>query len=331
MSDDKVIHVFFGRNGDYRIQSPAEQAALSEPPEKMEAERATSDPLSSFYSQAEVARLFELSPSRLRYWAQTDFLVPSGNHEGRPLYTFQDLIALRAAKSLLDHGISLQEVRRSLDSIKKALPKIVHPLVELRVIAEGSAMLVRDDQGAFEAGTGQRVLDFRVDAIRNDVVRVLRPKSRGRDVAFERYLDACRLDEEESAFEAAELAYLDALRLDPAFTSAMNNLANLYFRMGNSEGAEALYHRALSVDPCHPEALYNLGYLAQETGDIDAAIDYLSAAVNSDPAFADAHFNLALSLTDADRHDAAAPHWRAYLKLEPNGEWAPVAQRHLNQ
>ena len=58
------------------------------------------------YSAAEVARLFELPESRVRYWSQTGFIAPSVRDGNRRFYTFRDLIAVKVAKELLDAGPS---------------------------------------------------------------------------------------------------------------------------------------------------------------------------------------------------------------------------------
>jgi DNA-binding transcriptional MerR regulator len=50
------------------------------------------------YTVAEVARLFELPESRVRYWSQTDFISPSVRRGSRRFYTFQDLISIKVAK-----------------------------------------------------------------------------------------------------------------------------------------------------------------------------------------------------------------------------------------
>ncbi len=78
------------------------------------------------------------------------------------------------------------------------------------------------------------------------------------------------------------------------------------------------------------EALYNLGYIASERGEHEEARRSFTSAVASDPAFADAHFNLAMTLEAlGDRH-AARSHWDTYLAIEPRGDWAEIARRHLS-
>ena len=50
---------------------------------------------------------------------------------GHHRYTFQDLVALKAAKRLLDAGVSLQRLRRSVRALRELLPTVTRPLAEL--------------------------------------------------------------------------------------------------------------------------------------------------------------------------------------------------------
>ncbi|MBX3249742.1 MAG: tetratricopeptide repeat protein [Myxococcales bacterium] len=333
--DDNVIHVVFGGDGGYRIlrDEPVPAAPVAAPSERRAERVRGDDPLSELYDRREVARLFELTESRLRSWDRTGVASPSARRGRRRLYSFQDLIAIRAAKSLVEAGVPAREVRQSVEAIRAALPKIVRPLAELRVVAEGQVMLVRDEAGTYEPRTGQLVLDFHVQSLRDDVVRVLHtePTAASRRTAYDRYLDGCRLDEDPTTWDAAEEAYRDALRLDPSLANAFTNLGNLRFRRADPEGAEAHYLRALQVDPEQPEALYNLGFLRVERGLLEAAVPYFLQALASDPGFADAHFHVAAALEELGQRLRARPHWQAYLELEPEGEWADAARARLEE
>ncbi len=323
--------MLFGADGGYRLTTPEPAGEAPAGPDAPAP--AGDDPLADLYTREEVARLFGLPEGRLRYWHRSGFLAPSARRGRRRFYTFQDLIGLRAAKGLLDAGLRLADVRASVEAIRGALPRVVRPLSELRVVAEGRAMLVRDAEGTFEPTTGQLVLDFRVEALRDDVVAALRrqPTEAERRSAYDRYLEGCRLDEDAATHAAAEAAYREALRLDPTLANAFTNLGNLRFRQGDETGAEALYRQALAVDPQQPEALYNLGFLALDEGRAEEAIPRFEGALAADPAFADAHFNLALAYEAVGRHGDARPHWETYLTLEPAGAWAEVATRHLEK
>ncbi len=360
---DNVIHVVFGREGrrsDLAPQSARGARGAEDPSPELPSQQPTrrvdppplptdknarpsvspvavrepgDDPLSALYSTSEVARLFALTPSRLRYWDRTGFVCPSGRFAGRRYYTFQDLIGLRVTKGLLDRGIPVRNVRRSMDALRGSLPRVTRPLAELRVVADGQTVVVRDDAVAYEPLTGQLVLDFDVKELRDDVVRELHPagqRTAHRQRAYELYLEGCRLDEDETTLARAEECYRQSLELDPSLSNAFTNLGNLRFRRGAIEDAEGLYRKALSVDEAQPEALYNLGFLCFERGDPAAAAELFVRALASDPSFADAHFNLAMAYEELGRPDSARGHWRTYLKLDPSGPWAEIARRHLS-
>ena len=67
--------------------------------------------MTELYSIPDVAKLFALQESRLRYWMQTGFVGPTVRKQNRFYYTFRDLCAVKAAKDLLAAGLSAQKVR----------------------------------------------------------------------------------------------------------------------------------------------------------------------------------------------------------------------------
>ena len=321
---DNVIRVGFGVDGRLSRASSPEPAPSQPAPRR-------SDPRDGLYAVAEVARLFGYKPSRLRYWHRSGLLGPSARVGGRNYYTFQDLIGVRAAKGLLEQGVPLQQVRRSVESLREAFPKTTRPLSELRVLADGRTVLVQDDAGTYEPTTGQAVLDFRIDGLESDVIRLLHFDHDDRSRAYEHYLEGCRFDEDERTYDQAKLAYEKALSLDPTLSNALTNLGNLEYRRDHLEVAEQCYRRALECDPEQPEALYNLGFLHFERDEVDEAVSMFRDALKSDPSFADAHFNLAMALEERGEREAARPHWRHYLALEPDGSWADIAEKHLEE
>lgn len=329
----QVIHVEFGPGGGRRVSVPPPPDETKAPlPQTSLSDAHRRDPVGDLYSRAEVARLFDLPESRLRYWDRTGFLPPSGRVGARRFYTFQDLIGLRAAKGLLERGVPLRRVRKSVDALKEALPNVVRPLSELRVVADGKTCVVEGPERRWDPSTGQLVLDFDVRSLRDDVVRLLRPASVDpvrRRMAYDAYLEGCRLDEDPSTYARAEAAYLKAIELDQGFAHAHTNLGNLHFRRGDAKKAEAAYAQALELDQDQPEALYNVGFLAFERGESARAIAHFQKAVGVDPTFADAHFNLATALEEAGRSREARAHWETYLSLEPTGAWADIAKKHL--
>jgi tetratricopeptide (TPR) repeat protein len=185
--------------------------------------------------------------------------------------------------------------------------------------------------GAFEPLTGQMVLDFEVKALRDDVVRVLRP-SAGRErarTAYELYLRASQLDEDPLSMDDAEVLYREAITLDPWLAIAYTNLGNIRFRRHDAEAAELLYKKALEIDVRQPEAQYNLGYVMLERGQPELSVPLFHGAIEADPKFSDAYFNLAMAYEQIGETSKARPFWKSYISLEPTGTWTEIAKRHL--
>ena len=60
-------------------------------------------PTSDLYPVRDVVEILKISRRQLQYWAQTDLIGPSAKTPGgHGRYTFHDLVALKAAKRLID-------------------------------------------------------------------------------------------------------------------------------------------------------------------------------------------------------------------------------------
>jgi tetratricopeptide (TPR) repeat protein len=289
------------------------------------------EPVSDVYTAAEVSRLTGLPGSRLRSLDRAGVVAPSGRMAGRRAYTFRDLIVLRTVQGLLARRVKMREVAMAVRALRGTLPRIKRPLAELRIVSDGRRVVVRSADGTFEPLTGQMLLDFDVRQLRDDVVRVLRPRSEQDRlrVAFEIYERASRLDEDPNTFDEAASLYRRALELDPTMSIAFTNLGNIQFRRGREDEAVELYHRALDIDPAQAEAQYNLGYLLLDRGHASAAIPFFEGAVQTNGLFADAHFYLAMAYESVGDRERARPSWMRYLQLDPTGTWADIARRHL--
>jgi tetratricopeptide (TPR) repeat protein len=325
-----VIHVAFGSGGGRVDAPPAAPASASAAPSIPPAPDPR-EPVTDLFTRREVAKLLGVSETRLRSLDRSKIVSPSGLRGKARAYTFQDLIALRATRELLDHQVRLRDVARAIGVLRATLPRVTRPLQELRIVGDGRRVVVRSDAGSFEPLTGQMVLDFEVQSLRDDVVRMLRPETgsaRAR-TAYDLYVQASSLDEDPATYDQAEELYGRAVRLDPSLAIAYTNLGNIRFRRGDEQGAEALYRRAIEIDNHQPEAHYNLGYVMLERGDARAATGYFERALEGDPRFADAQFNLAMAWEQIGERARARPHWKKYLELEPVGTWADIAREHL--
>jgi len=108
------------------------------------------------YRTRDVVDLLGISRRQLQYWAQTDLVVPSATTRGgHRRYSFEDLVALKAAKRLIDAGVSVQRIRNSIRALRETLPSVSSPLSQLVLVATGDVVLVFRNGAAFEAVSGQ--------------------------------------------------------------------------------------------------------------------------------------------------------------------------------
>jgi DNA-binding transcriptional MerR regulator len=91
--------------------------------------------------------------------------TPGGHHR----YSFGDLVALKATKRLIDAGVSVQKIRKSVHALQRLLPQVDCPLSELVLVATGDVVLVFRDDTVFEAVSGQEWV-FEVAAFEREVV-----------------------------------------------------------------------------------------------------------------------------------------------------------------
>jgi len=283
------------------------------------------------YSPREVAEIVGLQESRVRYWAQTGVVGPSSRKDGRGVYTFQDLVGVKAAKELLDRGVSLQAVRRSIDALRAQLPEVSRPLAELRLQSDGDRLVVTDGKTRFEPTSGQLLLDLELGPLEGraaEVLELLRPDPRREaraETAYAWFVKATRLDDGTRDDEAL-MAYEKALAADPRLAPAHTNAGQLLYRRGDPGAARAHFEAALAIDPDQPEARYNLANLLDDQGDRAAAIVEWYRVVATCPEFADAHYNLAAALAADGAPTRARAHLDRYLTLDPDGEWAGRAR-----
>jgi tetratricopeptide (TPR) repeat protein len=286
------------------------------------------------YSLSEVARIFQLSPARLRYWQRTA-LIPATAVDGQPVFGFRDLVCIRTVKALLESGVPIRRIRRSVANLRERIPELERPLDSLRVWLDGSDRVVVRHAGALMQPDGQLVLDLALAPPEADDVRALRPEPDRSETDPASALDwfelGCQLDAEPGRQEEALQAYRRAVDGDPEFADAHCNLGALHQSRGERELARACYERALDADPAHVEARFNLAGILEESGRDEAALVHYRSAARTDPTFPDVQLNLALLYERIGLPRRAREHWRRYLGLRPEGSWAELARRRLEE
>ena len=266
------------------------------------------------YGQRDVLAMYgALRGDHLRYLQKWGFIRPAFKNNADTFFAFSDLTLLRNVNGELQKGVSFRAVLRDLQASR----------------------------------TGQLTFDFRIDAQPARII-ALKPRealtpaparpstdrsggsplpSRPLTTAEQYFLMGSLLDDGTlERQEEAGLAYRRALEEDPDLVAALINLANIRYGRDELAEAQALYERAILLDPSYFEAHFNLGNIHHDHGRYEDAEACYREALSLNPEYADAHFYIAVTLEKMSRSAEARPHWRAYQRLAPEGEWVELAR-----
>lgn len=121
------------------------------------------------------SRIVGVSLRQIQYWDEQGFIHPSvrgaAGRGSRRLYSFSDLVKLKVAKNLSDHGLGLRKIRRCLNYLKTYFPEKKQLLGPLRYLTDGDRLFVltsdrnkildlMDRQFVFSLGFGHLVREL---------------------------------------------------------------------------------------------------------------------------------------------------------------------------
>lgn len=293
------------------------------------------------YSRRDAARILGISPARLRQWERSALVRPTAlrdpapGGEPEPAWGFRDLVCVKTILLLLDHGVPLRRIRRTVETVRERIPELDQPVAQLRVWIDGSERVVVRHAGVLLEPSGQTVIDFALSPARpEDVAPLPRRAPPGEpdpETALEWFERGCRLDASPETIGEALDAYRRAIEADPEFADAHCNLGAIHHQQGRRDEARSCYERCLACDPAHVEAHLNLASLAEEEDRCEAALAHYKAALRADPLRAETHLSAALLYERLELRRKAREHWRRYLQSAPSGAWAEVARKRLEE
>lgn len=295
-----------------------------------------SEAIIELFSIRDLARIFALQESRLRYWMQTGFVGPTVRKGGKFYYRFADVVAVKAAKDLLEAGLTLQQVRKNLDALRRVFPQDTMPTARLRICSDGETIVALDEDTAFVPMTGQLVMAFTVPSLSARIAEVIPLHSAGRTAAARE-----REHEHEHEHEPADAVTLAAAPgAGDSTGSPTGEVAQAVFGetteanghgaaykcfvdacnasdAGEAQRAEHGFRQALEIEPSMTAAMTNLGNAAYAQGQLAEARSYYENALALEPTQAEARYNLANLLEDLGALDEAIFHLRHVCLTHP--------------
>ncbi len=291
---------------------------ISEPVFLQRIGRLTVPPQAGTLTLKQAANLLKVSETDLQHWEQRGLVQFEA---GR--VSFQDLVSLRNLVKLIQQGVTLQRICKTLVQLQQVLPDMHRPLAQARLLQGAGNDLVVELQGAHIDTQGQLLFDFEGPP---DPAQTSLFTSHKISDTTSMFADAVEY-EQQGDWTSAENLYRQIVELTSDHVEAWLNLGNTLREQYRYEEAIAAYRKAIALDEGHVLAWYNLGYCLDEQAQLQEAAQAFLTATELAPQFSDALFNLARCYERLGKHQQAVPYWQAYLALDPDSEWSKVACR----
>jgi tetratricopeptide (TPR) repeat protein len=275
------------------------------------------------YGVRDVEKLLRLSRSAIRSLVAAGFVTPTRGPRNALLFSFRDLIVLRAARALASAKIPHRRILRALRELRARLPEEM-PLSGLSIGAFADHVVVREGANRWLAESGQYLLSFEGDPAQGTLRVIEAPPPPAGATADTAGSTAQGVALERSNAEQAVLAYENAIATDPTRLDARINLGRLLHELERYDEAEVAYRDAFAItrsERTHTDrgdtALlhFNLAVLLDDLERADEAIAEYEAALRADPDLADGHYNLALLYEEQGEAKQALRHMSQYRRL----------------
>ena len=124
-------------------------------------------------------------------------------------------------------------------------------------------------------------------------------------------------EQEKGNSEAALERYQKALRIDPNFYPALNNMGTLFEKQGKHDQAREAFLKAAEINPDDGEAHINLGHVLYEEGQFRSAVDQLNQGLQRSPQSAAGNFFLGSAYFKLHEGERAEPLLKKACALDP--------------
>ena len=116
----------------------------------------------NLYTTTQIVKLLDITPRQIHYWDHTNLIRPSlsgSSQGGVKYYNFINLVEFKTVKQLLEQGVSVQTVRKTLVFLREHYPELKNHLSEFKLITNGKDIFAIDKEGkGVKVPTGQLVI-----------------------------------------------------------------------------------------------------------------------------------------------------------------------------
>jgi tetratricopeptide (TPR) repeat protein len=122
----------------------------------------------------------------------------------------------------------------------------------------------------------------------------------------------------QAKMEEAIEAYNKALTIKPDVAEVYNNMGLALVDYGQMEEAIEAFNKALSLNPDHAESYNNMGNALTRQDKLEEAIEAFSKALSLKSDFAEAYSNMGNTLVDQGKLEGAIKAYRKAIAIKPN-------------
>lgn len=134
--------------------------------------------------------------------------------------------------------------------------------------------------------------------------------------AASRELDAISLIYQQGDAKTASAQLKNYLKTHEGDDLAWTILGHAHKDLDNDQAAEAAYLKALKINPKRIEAITGMGILSRRKGNYDAAMDYYQKAVSLDPQYAQAYSSMVVIALKQEKDKDALAYARKAFDLD---------------
>jgi tetratricopeptide (TPR) repeat protein len=264
------------------------------------------------YGVRDVEKLLRLPRSTIRSLVDAGFVSPTRGPRNAWLFSFQDLIVMRAARTLAEAQVPAKRITRSMRELRRQLPSTM-PLSGLAICAVGDRVVVREGANRWQVESGQYLLALEGDAAGS--ISIVAPVQTARkQTSAEELFDGAVAIEASDPGAAVKL-YAAAIERSEEFIDAYINLGRLLHELGRWAEAERVYCDAIAAGSDDPLLHFNLGALLEDRGQKEDALAAYEVALRATPPHADALHNAALLADELGLAQRAIRYMAQYRRL----------------
>lgn len=98
------------------------------------------------FSSATACRIVGVTARQIQYWDEIGLVGPSAHPAAgrgtRRRYSFLDLVRLSVVHALIERGLRPRNIRKSLAVLGEAVPRILDPLAQLKLVTDGERLFL---------------------------------------------------------------------------------------------------------------------------------------------------------------------------------------------